>query len=600
MLTCYVVPHDGKFYLFYTGVNEKGGGEKRILYAVADRPEGPWVRPEKNLIFESNNIDGWEGVGPDDVNLLLREGKWWLYYKGRSKDCKRWQDTQIGVAFAKDLTGPYVRWKGNPIGYGHAFALWKQGDGVAALMSNGRDRKVHWAADGLHFTPYGPMGGATPGVYCPDNFKNGFSRGIRWGIDTSYGAQYLDKIADKYEGGKMPKKNRIQDRFDCDLWLGDQSEPVATGEAENEAVPINDEEEAPIPFEPITPARGAAAERQVMEMVRISDDGKGFVLADSNAPFVPWGFNFIGEFGRVFDEYWEDDWAGVEEDFRYMQKLDANAVRVYMQFGTYMKTAEEVDPAAIKRLQRLLDLAQDCGLRLDLVGLGCYRLKRIPPWYDKLSEADRWKAQARFWEAIAKACAGHPAVFCYDLMNEPVITRPKEGEHPWVLGELVGLYFTQRICNDPGDRDSRDIAEAWVKKMTGAIRKHDPDRLITVGAIPWALTFPKAKPLFYSPRVARHLDFVEVHFYPKSGEIEKAIKAVAVYDIGKPLVIGETFPLNCTVKEIDQFVNGVSPLVDGWMSHYFGTSIEEHAAGAKPGGKMVAEFLKYWQEKGRR
>ncbi len=45
--------------------------------------------------------------------------------------------------------------------------------------------------------------------------------------------------------------------------------------------------------------------------------------------------------------------------------------------------------------------------------------------------------------------------------------------------------------------------------------------MITVGVFAWALTFPGAKPVFYSDAVARHLDFVSVHFYPKRGEVVK-------------------------------------------------------------------------------
>ena len=44
-----------------------------------------------------------------------------------------------------------------------------------------------------------------------------------------------------------------------------------------------------------------------------------------------------------------------------------------------------------------------------------------PPWYDALDESARWDAQAHFWEAIAEQCKTSPAVFCYDLMNEPVV-----------------------------------------------------------------------------------------------------------------------------------------------------------------------------------
>ncbi len=335
-----------------------------------------------------------------------------------------------------------------------------------------------------------------------------------------------------------------------------------------------------------------------MERVRISEDGTEFVMAKSRTRFVPWGFNFVGEFGRILEEYWEDDWPGVEEDFRRMRALGANVVRLHLQVGTYMKSAEEVDRTALDLLRRTLDLAQHHGLYLDLTGLGCYHLDAVPPWFDELSEAERWEVQARFWEAIAETCSTHPAVFCYDLMNEPVVGKAEDDQHPWLLGELEGFYFVQRISNDPKQRDSRTIAEAWVKTMVQAIRKHDRDSLVTVGVIPWAQVWPNAKPLFYSPEVVSHLDFVSVHFYPKKGEVEKTLVALAVYDIGKPLVVEETFPLSCSLKELDEFIQGARFRVDGWISHYFGKSIEEHANGAKPSGELTARFLEYWKDKG--
>ena len=80
-----------------------------------------------------------------------------------------------------------------------------------------------------------------------------------------------------------------------------------------------------------------------MERVRISENGTEFVMTKSGTKFVPWGFNFVGEFGRIVEEYWEDDWPGVEEDFRRMRALGANVVRLHLQVGTYMKTAREVE-----------------------------------------------------------------------------------------------------------------------------------------------------------------------------------------------------------------------------------------------------------------
>ena len=345
-----------------------------------------------------------------------------------------------------------------------------------------------------------------------------------------------------------------------------------------------------------------------LQKVRVASDGASFVAGDADQAFVPWGFNYVGRFGEIIEDSWDSDWPRLERDFRDMRKLGANVVRVHLQFGTYMKGPDEFDQPQLDRLKRMLDLGNEVGLYLDLTGLCCYRLDQVPAWYDALDEVERWNVQARWWGMIAKTCAGHPAVFCYDLMNEPVVGgKAAEGEPRWLTGELAGFYFVQRISEDDASRTSADIAQAWVEKLTAAIREQDPQTLVTVGVIPWALVWPNAKPLFYSPKIAEHFDFVSIHAYPDNGKVDKAIAALAVYDIGKPLVVEETFPLTCSIPDMDMFVEGGKDRVDGWISHYFGYTIEEHEAGAEPTGTApdapfqvsVADFLRFWRDKGK-
>jgi len=332
-----------------------------------------------------------------------------------------------------------------------------------------------------------------------------------------------------------------------------------------------------------------------LEPVRISADGKHFVLRDSGTRFTPWGFNYLGRSGTLFEEDWAQQWPAVEEDFREMKRLGANVIRVHLQLSTYLAGPDQTKPEELARLGRLLDLARNLGLYLDLTGLGCYRRAQVPKWLDALSESDRWAAQARFWQAIAAQGKGHPAVFCYDLMNEPVITTPKQGEPPWLAGELGGFYFVQRIANQPGQRTQAEIAAVWVAQMTAAIRKSDPDGLITVGVIPWAQVWPNAKPVFYSPDAARHLDFVAVHFYPQKGKVKEALAALKVYDLGKPIVVEETFPLSCSLDELKQFIDGADGVADGWISHYFGKAAAEDPKETELNRARVAQFLEFWQ-----
>jgi hypothetical protein len=184
-------------------------------------------------------------------------------------------------------------------------------------------------------------------------------------------------------------------------------------------------------------------------------------------------------------------------------------------------------------------------------------------------------------------------------MNEPVLPGENERQSEWLVGEFGGKNFVQRITLDLAGRTREQVAKAWVDTLVAAIRRHDERHLITVGVIPWAHTFPNARPLFYSKQVAETLDFVSVHFYPQRGEVDKALTALAVYDVGKPIVIEETSPLWCGQEEFAAFVDGSRENVDGYVGFYWGVTIDEYrrrpddiAAG------IMAEWLEYFQAKG--
>jgi hypothetical protein len=215
-----------------------------------------------------------------------------------------------------------------------------------------------------------------------------------------------------------------------------------------------------------------------------------------------------------------------------------------------------------------------------------------------MDEAERWHVQALFWESVAKACADSPAVFCYNLMNEPVLANSSQKETEWLAGEFGGKHFVQRITLDLAGRSREQVAGLWISKLVTAIRKHDQRHLITVGIIPWTYTWPNAKPVFYSEEAGSELDFVSVHFYPRKGEVEKALKALAVYDIGKPLVVEEMFPLACSVAEMDMFIERSRESVDGWISFYWGRTIDEYAGeDLDLPDTITRKWLEYFREK---
>lgn len=323
------------------------------------------------------------------------------------------------------------------------------------------------------------------------------------------------------------------------------------------------------------------ANGQSIQRIRTSDDRQHFVIGNPAWPHKVWGVNYDHDRqGRLLDEYWEQSWPSVESDFSEIRELGANCVRVHFQLGKFMVAPDRVNEKSLKQLEKLLQLAEKNRLHLNITGLACYHKSNIPPWYDKLTEAQRWECQAVFWRAIARTCKANPTVFCFDLMNEPILPG-KEPAKDWLAGDFGGKHFVQRIALDLKDRTRHEVAEAWVNKMVDAIRQEDKETLITVGVIPWALTWPNAKPLFYSPTVSRKLDFVSVHFYPGRNEVDKALKALKVYDIGKPIVVEEFFPLKCSQKELLTFVEQADQ-VDGWFSFYWGTTAKELRSDKSP------------------
>ena len=129
-----------------------------------------------------------------------------------------------------------------------------------------------------------------------------------------------------------------------------------------------------------------------------------------------------------------------------------------------------------------MQLAEETGIYLDVTGLGCYHKQDVPAWYDAMDESDRWKVQARFWRAVAEVCKESPAIFCYDLMNEPIPSGDRKGD--WLPGQpMGGSYFVQRLTTDMRGRTEQEVAKEWIAEMSAAIRAVDQRHMITVGLV---------------------------------------------------------------------------------------------------------------------
>jgi hypothetical protein len=336
--------------------------------------------------------------------------------------------------------------------------------------------------------------------------------------------------------------------------------------------------------------------RSGLQRIVISPDGKGFVLAESGEPWRAWGVNYDHDHaGRLLEDYWEDGWASVAEDFAEMRELGANVVRVHLQFNRFMRTAAEPNESALAKLGDLLDLAERNGLYLDITGLGAYHKQDTPAWYDALDEKGRWDAQANFWRAVARRCAGSQAVFCYDLMNEPVAPSGKAKEVNWTPGKALGdKHFVQLIGLDQAGRERHQIARQWIEHLSAAIRQVDRHTLITVGLVDWSLDLPgRLRSGFMPDKIAPAVDFIAVHLYPKSGKLQEDLQTLRAFNVGKPVIVEEMFLLGCSRAELERFIADAEAqgLSQGWIGFYWGRTAEQLRADKTIAAAITAEWL---------
>ncbi len=194
-----ILAHKGKYYLYYTAVKPTPGNPDKkfennaindftaIGLAVADSPDGPFVRIANNPILEvSSDTTAFDSYRIDDASLLIKDEKIWIYYKGRcyidGKEGPR--RTKMGVAIAERPEGPYQKHDGPILDHSHEVLIWLKDGGVASLASI--SSSINFASDGINFSPIQqnlPHTPTAPGLYRPHLEDGNLAVGIPgWGI----------------------------------------------------------------------------------------------------------------------------------------------------------------------------------------------------------------------------------------------------------------------------------------------------------------------------------------------------------------------------------------------------------------------------------
>ncbi len=325
---------------------------------------------------------------------------------------------------------------------------------------------------------------------------------------------------------------------------------------------------------------------QRMGLIDTTPEGKGFVEVMSGRPYVPFGANYYDPNTGWPPKVWQQfDPDRVTEHFEIMSRLGANCARVFLTAATFQPDVNTVDEQALRKLDGLIRIARRTGVRLIVTGPNPWEDE--PPYWqpDRFAGDEALKALERFWTVLGQRYQGEPAIFAWDLANEPQMpwSVPSWGPrwNEWLQAKYVNrdglktgwgdeLIDSEQMGNvtipadvaESGNPRLHDwqlfrehLADQWVQRQVRVLRRVDPTHLITAGYVQWS--YPVVRPgdpslysAFNPHRQSEWLDFISVHFYPLMGRPFGSrdnwlrnltyLQAILAYcSVGKPVVVEE-------------------------------------------------------------
>jgi hypothetical protein len=406
-----------------------------------------------------------------------------------------------------------------------------------------------------------------------------------------------------------------------------------------------------------TAAGGASETVQAgtpLGLIAVGPYDAGFVDLTSGRPFVPFGTNYYDPHAGWAPKIWRRfDPSQVAKHFGIMSDLGVNCARVFLTAATFQPDVNEVSEDALRKLDALIAIARRSGVRLILTGPDHW--EGSPSYWkpDRFAGEQALKALETFWQTLGRRYRAEPAIFAWDLLNEPHLPwfvetwRPKWNawlEAKYGNRDALKTAWANALGEDepwgnaaiPENRADRGnprlldwqlfrehLADEWVRRQVKAIHQTDRTHMVTVGYIQWSYPLvrtgnPSLYAAFNPRRQAQWLDFICVHFYPLLGrpfESQEAwdrnlayLQSVLAYcHVGKPVVLGEYgwygggAPRNLpslTEDEQDRWIvaeiEASRHVADGWLSWPFADSPESTDM-SKFGGLVRSDLtLKPW------
>ena len=289
--------------------------------------------------------------------------------------------------------------------------------------------------------------------------------------------------------------------------------------------------------------------------IKVADDHWTFEEGETGVKFVPLGCNYYDANSGWPPQMWKKfDAVGIRADFRKMRDLGMTAIRVWVQWSTFMPQKGKLSSKALDQCRLILSYAEKSGIRVNLTGPEFW--EGVPPWlakldfsgYQHLANPRYHDAHAMFWEQFAQSVRDERCVYGYDLINEPFM--------PWdglELRKLWNRWIENRYGGPAGIRSAwgvaapkgvvrgevppppnrripgsqylfdyqtfrEELATDWITRTVAAIRSVNADHLITVGLHQSSSPFEEIVPSRYAAfnpfLLGKCLDYISLHWYP--------------------------------------------------------------------------------------
>jgi hypothetical protein len=331
--------------------------------------------------------------------------------------------------------------------------------------------------------------------------------------------------------------------------------------------------------------------------IRVASDAWTLEESQTGDPFVPIGCNYYEAHSGWPPRLWNRfDRAAVKQNFRMMEDLGVNAIRVWLQWSAFMPARDTLSPQTLDQCRELLRLAAESGIRVNLTGPEFW--EGLPPWlapediqgYQHYLNPLYQDAHATFWEQFAGQVADEEVIYGFDLVNEPFM--PWDGDNlrklwnQWLLERCDSPIALKKswgascpphpsvgeIAPPPNRRVPgsmylidyqtfrEEMAFRWIQKTVRAIRRADQHHLITVGlhqsGCPLEEIIPSRYTAFNPHRLKDCLDYIALHWYPFGNPLtasclpydlpENGERSLSVFTancryhaVGKPLIMEE-------------------------------------------------------------